>query len=75
MQDTGSLGLVRLSHGCVCVYQSAEWALVKWLTGTEVVDQALNDHLEGVGLTTLINTQRSGLILRCVAMPPSSQVS
>ena len=35
----------RLSRGCVCVYQSAEWALVKGLTGTDlVVDQALNDH-------------------------------
>ena len=34
-----------LLRGCVCVYQSAEWALVKGLTGTElVVDQALNDH-------------------------------
>ena len=29
----------------LCVYQSAEWALVKRLTGTDlVVDQALNDH-------------------------------
>ena len=37
----------RLSRGCVCVYQSAEWALVKGLTGTDlVVDQALNDHPE-----------------------------
>ena len=34
-----------LSHGCVGAFQSAEWALVKWLTGTdEVVDQALNDQ-------------------------------
>ena len=34
-----------LSRGCVCVYQSAEWALVKGLTGTDlVVVQALNDH-------------------------------
>ena len=32
-----------LSHSCVGAFQSAEWALVKWLTGTdEVVDQALN---------------------------------
>ena len=29
----------------VGAFQSAEWALVKWLTGTDlVVDQALNDH-------------------------------
>ena len=36
-----------LSRGCVCVYQSAVWALVKGLTGTDlVVDQALNDHPE-----------------------------
>ena len=35
----------RLSRGCVCIYQSAEWALVKGLTGTDlVVVQALNDH-------------------------------
>ena len=35
----------RLSLGCVGASQSAEWAVVKWLTGTdEVVDQALNDH-------------------------------
>ena len=34
-----------LSHGCVGPFQSAEWALVKWLTGTAgMVDQALNDH-------------------------------
>ena len=34
-----------LSHGCVGAFQSAECALVKWLTGTdEVVDQALNDQ-------------------------------
>ena len=34
-----------LSRGCICVYQSAEWALVKGLTGTDlVVDQALNDN-------------------------------
>ena len=32
----------RLSRGCICVYQSAEWALVKGLTGTDlVVVQAL----------------------------------
>ena len=35
----------RLSLGCVGAFQSAEWALVKWLTGTdEVIDQALNDQ-------------------------------
>ena len=35
----------RLSLGCVGAFQSAELALVKWLTGTdEVVDQALNDQ-------------------------------
>ena len=35
----------QLSRGCVGAFQSAEWALVKWLTGTdEVVDQALNDQ-------------------------------
>ena len=34
-----------LSRGCIGAFQSAEWALVKWLTGTdEVVDQALNDQ-------------------------------
>ena len=34
-----------LSRDCVGAFQSAEWALVKWLTGTdEVVDQALNDQ-------------------------------
>ena len=34
-----------LSHGYIGPFQSAEWALVKWLTGTaEVVDQALNDQ-------------------------------
>ena len=38
----------RLSRGCVCVYQSDEWALVKGLTGTDlVVDQGLNDHQAG----------------------------
>ena len=38
------LSLTR-SIGCVGAFQSAEWALVKWLTGTdEVVDQALNDQ-------------------------------
>ena len=32
-------------NGCIGAFQSAEWALVKWLTGTdEVVDQALNDQ-------------------------------
>ena len=42
---TSRCGLWRLSRGCVCVYQSAEWALVKGLTGTDlVVVQALNDH-------------------------------
>ena len=35
----------RLFLGCVGAFQSAEWAVVKWLTGTdEVVDQALNDQ-------------------------------
>ena len=34
-----------LGRGGVGAFQSAEWALVKWLTGTdEVVDQALNDQ-------------------------------
>ena len=34
-----------LLHSCVGTFQSAEWVLVKWLTGTdEVVDQALNDQ-------------------------------
>ena len=34
-----------LSRGCAGAFQSAEWALVKWLTGTdEVLDQALNDQ-------------------------------
>ena len=34
-----------LSRGCIGAFQSAEWALVKWLTGTdEVVDQVLNDQ-------------------------------
>ena len=34
-----------LSRGCVSVFQSADWAVVKWLTGTdEVVDQAMNDQ-------------------------------
>ena len=34
-----------LPRGCVGIFQSAEWALVKWLTGAdEVVDQALNDQ-------------------------------
>ena len=33
------------SRGCVGAFQSAEWALVKWLTGTdEVLDQALHDQ-------------------------------
>ena len=32
----------RLSLGCVGAFQSADWALVKWLTGTdEVVDAVL----------------------------------
>ena len=36
---------MHLSRGCVGAFNSAEWALVKWLTGTdEVVDQALNDQ-------------------------------
>ena len=31
--------------GRVGAFQSTEWALVKWLTGTDVVlDQALNDQ-------------------------------
>ena len=35
----------RLSLGCVGAFQSAEWAVVKWLTDTDqVVDQALNDQ-------------------------------
>ena len=35
----------RLSLGCVGAFQSAEWALVKRLTDTDlVVDQALNDQ-------------------------------
>ena len=35
----------RLSLGCVGASQSAEWAVVKWLTDTDpVVDQALNDQ-------------------------------
>ena len=34
-----------LGRSCVGAFQSAEWALVKWLKGTdEVVDQALNDQ-------------------------------
>ena len=34
-----------LLHSCVGAFQTVEWALVKWLTGTdEVVDQALNDQ-------------------------------
>ena len=34
-----------LLRGCAGAFQSAEWALVKWLTGTdEVLDQALNDQ-------------------------------
>ena len=34
-----------LSHSCIGAFQSAEWALVKWLTGTDqVVDPALNDQ-------------------------------
>ena len=34
-----------LGRGCVGAFQSAEWALDKWLAGTEeVVDQALNDQ-------------------------------
>ena len=34
-----------LSRGCIGAFQSGEWAMVKWLTGTdEVVDQALNDQ-------------------------------
>ena len=34
-----------LGHGCIGAFQSAEWALVKWLTvPDEVVDQALNDQ-------------------------------
>ena len=34
-----------LSRGCIGVFQSADWAVVKWLTGTdEVVDQAMNDQ-------------------------------
>ena len=33
-----------LSLGCLGAFQSAEWAVVKWLTDTDpVVDQALND--------------------------------
>ena len=35
----------RLSLCCVGAFQSAEWAVVKWLTDTgQVVDQALNDQ-------------------------------
>ena len=34
-----------LSPGCIGAFQLPEWALVKWLTGTdEVVDQSLNDQ-------------------------------
>ena len=34
-----------LPRGCVGIFQSADWAVVKWLTGTdEVVDQAMNDQ-------------------------------
>ena len=34
-----------LSRGCIGAFQSGEWAMVKWQTGTdEVVDQALNDQ-------------------------------
>ena len=34
-----------LSRGSIGTFQSAEWAMVKWLTGTdEMVDQALNDQ-------------------------------
>ena len=35
----------RLSLGCVGAFQSAEWAVVKRLSGTDkVVDQVLNDQ-------------------------------
>ena len=34
-----------LLRGCIGAFESAEWAQVKWLTGTdEVIDQALNDQ-------------------------------
>ena len=40
----------RISCGCICIYQSAEWALVKGLTGTDlVVVQVLNDHQSVAG--------------------------
>ena len=45
LTDASQVDDRRLSRGCVGVYQSAEWALVKGLTGTDlVVDQALNDY-------------------------------
>ena len=45
LRDASQVAGRRLSRGCVCVYQWAEWALVKGLTGTDlVVDQALNDY-------------------------------
>ena len=44
MQETWVPSLGREDSPNVGPFQSAEWALVKWLTGTaEVVDQALND--------------------------------
>ena len=34
-----------LSLGCIGAFQSAEWAVVKWLTDTDpVVDRVLNDQ-------------------------------
>ena len=45
LTDASQVADRHLSRGWVCVYQSTEWSLVKWLTGTdEVVDQAENDQ-------------------------------
>ena len=53
-----------LLRGCVGTFQSAEWALVKWLTGTdEVVDQFSQHHL----LKRLS-------FLRCIFLPPLSKI-
>ena len=39
MTDVDLAAERHLSRGCIGAFQSAEWALVKWLTGTdEVVD-------------------------------------
>ena len=65
----------RLSRGCVCVYQSAEWALVKGLIGTDlVVDQALNDHQSiNVSFKVTPTSQWTSQVVQSVKNLPAMQ--